>query len=46
MSSSGDQGEQPVLLCGGRVLGLLAEGWGPEVGEGLLEAESLSALNL
>lgn len=46
MASSQDQREQPVVLCGGRVLGLLAERQGLKAGEGLLGAEGMSALNL
>ena len=45
MVSLGVQREQPVLVCGGRVRGLLAEWWGPKAGGGLLGAESLCALN-
>lgn len=46
MASTGDQREQPVVPCGGRVLGLLTEWQGPKAGEGLLGAEGMSASNL
>lgn len=47
MASSGDQRELPVVSCGGRVLGLLAEWQGLKTGEGLLGVEKgASALNL